>query len=112
MQKGEIMRKVQVLFNDSDEAVVMYYQTLDHHNFMGYELKSNGERYVKVNWAISSTKGDYGFFYPMVGGKDCTVYNYGEDCVQREGKMKEMAKIGTFYLFDTAKEMYCWLGEK
>ena len=98
------MKELQVKIRPKEEDICFYPDDLKKIKFLGLQTKTGG-RYFRTNWA--SSENDYVFWYPFVGGAEATVYT----TLRSEENMAVLLRTGCkFFSFESAEEMYLWLG--
>ena len=98
------MKELQIKIRPREEDICYFPEDFQKVKFLGLELNTR-QRYFRVNWA--SSENNNAFWYPFVGGTDATLYTD----VRAECDMNRLLRAGCrFYSFETAEEMYRWLG--
>ncbi len=96
------MKELQVKIRPKEEDVCYYPEGFQKVLFLGLQ-EPDGDRYFRVNWASSG----HDFWYPFAGGKNGGIYT----TISSEETIIRLITEGCkFFSFETAEEMYRWLG--
>ena len=97
------MKELQVKVRPKWGDICFYPEDFQKVKFLGVEI--SGTRYFRVNWG--STENGYAFWYPFVGGTEALLYT----TIKTESDINRLLKNGCkFFSFETAIEMYRWVG--